>query len=74
MARNRFRSDPQLVARMGVTMFLIGALYVAVVAALIFSGLNIAFVLVIAGVLLFVQYYFSDKMALYGMGGRLVTP
>jgi len=73
-SRNRFKSDPQLVARMSITMFLIGALYVAVVAALIFSGINIAFVLVIAGGLLFVQYYFSDKMALYGMGGRLVTP
>ncbi|MDQ1747937.1 MAG: heat shock protein HtpX [Frankiaceae bacterium] len=73
-SRNRFKSDPQLVARMGATMFLIGALYVGVVAALIFSGINIAFVLVIAGVLLFVQYYFSDKMALYGMGGRIVTP
>jgi heat shock protein HtpX len=24
--------------------------------------------------LLFAQYYFSDKMALYGMGGRIVTP
>ena len=73
-SRNRFKSDPQLVARMSITMFLIGGLYVAVVAALIASGINIAFVLVIAGVLLFVQYYFSDKMALYGMGGRLVTP
>jgi len=73
-SRNRFRSDPQLVARMGITMFLIGALYVAVVAALIFSGVNLGFVLVIAAGLLFVQYYFSDKMALYGMGGRIVTP
>jgi heat shock protein HtpX len=73
-SRNRFRSDPQLVARMGITMFLIGALYVGVVAALIFSGVNLGFVLVIAGGLLFVQYYFSDKMALYGMGGRIVTP
>jgi heat shock protein HtpX len=73
-SRNRFRSDPQLVARMGITMFLIGALYVAVVAALIFSGVNLGFVIVVAAVLLFVQYYFSDKMALYGMGGRVVTP
>lgn len=73
-SRNRFRSDPQLVARMGITMFLIGALYVSVVAALIFSGINLGFVLVIAALLLLAQYYFSDKMALYGMGGRLVTP
>jgi heat shock protein HtpX len=73
-SRKRFRSDPQLVARMTITMFLIGALYVGVVAALIFSGINLGFVLVIAAVLLFSQYYFSDKMALYGMGGRIVTP
>jgi heat shock protein HtpX len=73
-SRNRFRSDPQLVARMGLTMFLIGALYVGVVAALIASGINFVFVFVIAGGLLFAQYYFSDKMALYGMGGRIVTP
>ncbi|MBV9291864.1 MAG: zinc metalloprotease HtpX, partial [Frankiales bacterium] len=32
------------------------------------------FVVVIAGGLLFAQYFFSDKMALYGMGGRIVTP
>ena len=31
-------------------------------------------VLVIAGALLFSQYWFSDKIALYGMGGRIVTP
>jgi heat shock protein HtpX len=73
-SRKRFRSDPQLVARMTITMFLIGALYVAVVAALIASGVNFGFVIVIAAVLLFVQYYFSDKMALYGMGGRIVSP
>ena len=30
--------------------------------------------MVVAGGLLFAQYYFSDKMALYGMGGRIVTP
>jgi heat shock protein HtpX len=73
-SRNRFRSDPQLVARMSITMFLIGALYVGVVAALIVSGINLGFVLVIAALLLLAQYYFSDKMALYGMGGRIVTP
>jgi heat shock protein HtpX len=73
-SRSRFRSDPGLVARMTFTMFLLGALYVAVVAILIASHVSIGFVVVIAAGLLFVQYYFSDKMALYGMGGRIVTP
>ncbi|MBV9291092.1 MAG: zinc metalloprotease HtpX, partial [Frankiales bacterium] len=72
--RSRFRSDPGLVARMSFTMFLLGALYVAVVALLLASHVSIGFVVVIAGGLLFAQYFFSDKMALYGMGGRIVTP
>jgi heat shock protein HtpX len=72
--RSRFRPDPGLVARMGFTMFLLGALYVAVVALLLAAHVRIGFVVVIAGGLLFAQYFFSDKMALYGMGGRIVTP
>jgi heat shock protein HtpX len=72
--RSRFASDRGLVARMTFTMFLIGALYVAVIAALVAYHVSIGFVLVIAAALLFVQYYYSDKMALYGMGGRIVTP
>jgi heat shock protein HtpX len=59
---------------MTFTMFLIGALYVAVIAALIAYHVNIGFIVVLAGGLLFAQYYFSDKMALYGMGGHIVTP
>jgi heat shock protein HtpX len=72
--RSRFRPDHGLVARMTVTMFLIGALYVAFIAVLISVGVSTVTVLVIAAALLFVQYFFSDKMALYGMGGRIVTP
>jgi heat shock protein HtpX len=72
--RSRFRPDRGLVARMTLTMFLLGALYVAVVALLIATHVSIGFIVVVAAGLLFVQYYFSDKMALYGMGGRIVTP
>ena len=59
---------------MTFTMFLLGLLYVVVVAGLIAYHVSIGFILVVAGGLLFVQYFFSDKMALYGMGGRVVTP
>src|SRR3954449_8128659 len=72
--RSRFRPDRGLVARMGLTMFLVGALYVGVVALLISANVSISVIVIIAGGLLFAQYYFSDKMALYGMGGRIVTP
>ena len=59
---------------MTFTMFLIGLLYVAVIAALIAYHVSIGVILIFAGGLLFAQYYFSDKMALYGMGGKIVTP
>jgi heat shock protein HtpX len=70
----RFRPDRGLVARMGFTMFLIGALYVLVFGLLVARGISFGPLIVIAAVMLFVQYYFSDKMALFGMGGRIVTP
>jgi heat shock protein HtpX len=55
-------------------MFLLGALYVAVVAILIASGINAGVVIVIAVVVLFAQYWFSDRIALYAMHGKVVTP
>ncbi|HET6865138.1 MAG TPA: zinc metalloprotease HtpX [Solirubrobacteraceae bacterium] len=72
-SRSRFRPDRGLVARMTVTMFLLGALYVAFIAVLLSLGLSTGIVIVIAAGLLFAQYYFSDKLALYGMGGRIVS-
>lgn len=74
MSTTRIRPDHGLTVRMTVTMFLIGLLYVGVVAALIAGHVSLGAVVVIAAVLLFAQYYFSDKMALFGMGGRIVTP
>jgi heat shock protein HtpX len=72
--RGRFHPDHGLTARMTLTMFLLGALYVGVVAILIASGLHAAPVLVIAALLLFAQYWFSDRIALYSMHGKIVTP
>jgi hypothetical protein len=51
---------------MSLTMFLSGALYGAFVAVLIAVHVNIVFIVIVAGGLLFVQYFYSDKMALYG--------
>jgi heat shock protein HtpX len=66
--------DPGLAARMLFVMFLLGLLYVAVMAGLIASGMNFGVVLVIAGGLLFAQYYFSSKIALFSMNAREVSP
>jgi heat shock protein HtpX len=57
-----------------LTVFLLGLLYAILIAALVLAKVNLAFILVIGFGILFVQYYFSDKIALYSMGGKIVTP
>ena len=59
---------------MTFTLFLLGALYVALVVALLFSGVNGAMVAIIAGGLAAVNLFASDKLALAAMGARVVTP
>ncbi len=71
--RSRFEPDRQLTARMVVTMFLLGLLYVAFIAALIVLLKSVALVIVIAVVLLGAQFWFSDRIALFAMRGRIVT-
>jgi heat shock protein HtpX len=72
-ARN-IPSDHGLSVRMFTTGLMLVILYAAVIGLLIAVGISYAVVLVFAAVILFVQYWFSDKIALFGMGGHIVTP
>ncbi|MBV9872925.1 MAG: zinc metalloprotease HtpX [Frankiaceae bacterium] len=74
MSTGRIPPDNGLRARMTFTMFLLGALYVGVMAILIASGINFGVVLFIGVAVMFVQYWFSDRIALYAMHGREVSP
>jgi heat shock protein HtpX len=56
-----------------VTMFLLGLVYVAFVAALIALRFPVSIVVVIAAALLFSQYYFSDRLALFAARAREVS-
>src|SRR5580693_7084004 len=71
--RGRIRPDKSLTARMTLTIFLLGALYVAVMAILIAYGVSATLVIVIAVIAIFAQYWFSDRIALYAMHGQIVT-
>jgi heat shock protein HtpX len=74
MAVSRYAPDRGLSVRMGTTMFLLGLLYVAFMAVLIaLLDMPIGFTIVIAGGLLWAQWFFSDRVALFSMGGHLVT-
>ncbi|HLN17817.1 MAG TPA: zinc metalloprotease HtpX [Acidimicrobiales bacterium] len=66
--------DGGLTRRIFFTGLLLVLLYGAVIALLIAVGVKFYFVLVIAGGLMFAQYWFSDKLALWGMHGQIVTP
>jgi heat shock protein HtpX len=70
----RIPPDHGLNTRMFLTGLLMVLLYGAFIGILFAVLKSIVVVVVIAAGLLFVQYWFSDKIALFGMGGHVVTP
>ncbi len=56
-----------------LTTFLLGLVYVVLIAVLIAAGVGVVAVAVIAAVLFLVQYFSSDKLALASMGAHEVT-
>jgi len=75
MASTRFRNDRGLTARMGLTGFLLVALYLGFMAVLI-AVLDVAapIIVVLALGLGWAQWYFSDTIAMKAMRAREVTP
>ena len=74
MARTRFRPDRGLSARMLLTVFLLGLVYVLFAAVLVALLKSVVLVVVVVAGLLFAQHWFSDRIALLAMRGRIVTP
>jgi heat shock protein HtpX len=56
------------------TLFLLGLVYAVLIGVLIAAGAGAVSIAVIAAVLFLVQYFTSDKIALYSMGARVVEP
>ena len=75
MARpTSFGRDTGLQTRMLFTLFLLGLVYAVLVAVLIAAGAGAVTIAVVAAVLFAVQLFTSDKIALYSMGAREVSP
>jgi heat shock protein HtpX len=72
--RSQFGKDGGLQARMLLTMFLLGLVYVALVGALFAAGAGAVMIAVIAGLLLVFQLFTSDKIALATLGAKEVSP
>jgi heat shock protein HtpX len=82
MVRTRYAPDRGLQARMGLTMFLLGLVFVAFVTALVFvlmavkvgGGAIIFFAILLGAGLTFGSLFYSDKVALRASGAQEVTP
>ena len=82
MVRTRYAPDRGLQARMGLTMFLLGLVFVAFVVALVFilaafkvgAGAIIFVAVLHGGGLTFGSLFWSDKIALRASGAQEVTP
>jgi heat shock protein HtpX len=73
-APRTFGRDRGLQTRMLLTLFLLGLIYAVLIAVLIAAGAGAITVALIAAVVFLVQYFTSDKVALYSMGAREVSP
>jgi heat shock protein HtpX len=69
-----FGRDTGLQVRMVVTLFLLGAVYALLVGVLFAAGASGITILIVAGGLLAVQFFTSDKLALRAMGAHEVSP
>src|SRR5947209_12785841 len=75
MARpTSFGRDRGLQARMLLTLFLLGLVYAVLIGVLFAAGAGAVTIAVIAGILFLVQFLTSDKIALFSMGAREVSP
>ncbi|MGD1013524.1 MAG: zinc metalloprotease HtpX [Acidimicrobiales bacterium] len=74
MPKSKIETDHGLNARMFVTGLLLVLLYAIIITVLIRVGVAYGFVIVIAFALIFSQYYFSDKIAMFSMHAHEVTP
>ena len=82
MAKTRYAPDRGLTARMGLTMFLLGLVFVALVTALVFilmafhqsSGVIIFFPVLLGLALGIGSFFYSDKIALSTARAVEVTP
>ena len=70
-----YKPDMGLAARMTLTIFLLGAIYVVFAFALhLFLGFSWILLGVLAAIVAGIQFFFADKIALGSMGARILDP
>jgi heat shock protein HtpX len=69
----RWYRDTGLQFRMILTMFLLAAVYLAFIVFLASMGVGTMGIVAFAGFFIFIQYYYSDRLVLWSMGGKIVS-
>ncbi|MHB1005447.1 MAG: zinc metalloprotease HtpX [Chloroflexota bacterium] len=72
--RGVYGRDTELSVRMFFVLFMLAALYLAFIAVFFYAGVDYSAILIVAVVLLGIQYFFSDQLVLTSMGARVVSP
>jgi len=73
-SRKAFGKDTGLQARMLLTLFLLGLLYVVFVGVLFAVGAGAVTIAIVAGGLMLLQLFTADKLAMASMGVKEVSP
>jgi heat shock protein HtpX len=71
---SNFGRDGGLQARMLLTMFLLGLVYVVFIGVLVAAGAGAGIIVAFAVILLLLQFFASDKIAMATMGVKEVSP
>jgi heat shock protein HtpX len=74
VAKTKIETDHKLNVRMFITGLALVALYAIIVSVMLSLGVSLVLVIIIAAALIFCQYYFSDKIAMFSMHAHEVTP
>ncbi|MEW6604428.1 MAG: zinc metalloprotease HtpX [Thermoproteota archaeon] len=67
------RRDAGLTARMILAFAILTILYLVFLSVLVYVGINFIAIAVIAGLMIFAQYYFSDRIVLWSSGAKVVS-
>ena len=67
------RRDTGLTARIVISFAVLTILYLVFMSVLVYVGLDFVSIAVIAGIMILLQWYFSDKIVLWSTGAKIVT-
>ena len=73
MMRREIGRDTQLQVRMTITMFLLGLVYAGFIVALWRLGAGVSVIVILAVVMVGIQFFLSDRMALLATGSKVVS-